>query len=164
MTDLALLVLRVWLGFVMVAHGVNHARSIEGTTKWFASKGFRNARLNAIGSAAGEMAIGAGLAIGLLTSFAAAGLVITMTVAFWSIHRFAGFFVFHRPDEGWEYVATLAVGATVLAILGPGQYSVDSWLGWASSLDGATGLLIVLAGLGVAALQLAVSWRRPEES
>lgn len=162
MTDVALLVLRIWLGAVMVTHGVNHGRSLEGTAKWFASKGFRHARLSAIGSAVGEVAIGLGLITGLLTSVAAAGLVIPMTVAFWSIHRFAGFFVFRRPDEGWEYVATLAVGAATVALAGPGRYSVDSWLGWDDALDGWTGLLIVLAGVVVAALQLAATWRRPE--
>lgn len=43
-----------------------------------------------------------------------------MVVAFGSIHRFGGFFVFARPDEGCEYVATLVVAATTLAKIGPG--------------------------------------------
>ena len=31
--DVALLLLRVWAGFVILAHGVNHARSLEGTSR-----------------------------------------------------------------------------------------------------------------------------------
>jgi putative oxidoreductase len=161
MTDLALLVLRVWLGLVMLAHGIHHARSQEGTAKWFASKGFRHAELNARGSALGELAVGTGLVLGLLTSVAATGLVSTMAVAFWSIHRFAGFFVFKRPDEGWEYVATLSVAATVVAVVGPGRFSLDEALGWADDLDGLTGLTLIGAGLVAAAIQLAIAWREP---
>lgn len=163
MTDVAVLLLRVWLGVVMVAHGYHHARSLEGTTRWFASKGFRNARLFAGFSAAGEFAIGAGLIIGFLTPFAAAGLVAVAATAFWTIHRLAGFYVFSRPDEGWEYVTTLAVAAVVLALLGPGRYSIDAALGWAGSLAGGMGAAIVAGGIVLAALQLAVGWRKPAD-
>lgn len=159
--DIATLVLRLWLGTVMLAHGINHARSLEGTASWFESKGFRQASLNARGSAFGEVAIGLGLVSGLLTAPAAAGLVATMTVAFGSIHRFAGFFVFHRPDEGWEYVATLAVAAIALATLGPGELSLDAAFGIDQSLSGWVGLVIGLAGVLVGIGQLAIFWRRP---
>jgi putative oxidoreductase len=164
-TDIALLGLRLWLAAVMAAHGINHARSIDGTASWFASTGFRRARLQARLSAAGELAIAAALAVGLVTSVAAAGLVATMAVAFWTIHRFAGFFVFHRPDEGWEYVATLAVAASALAVLGPGELSLDAALGLAGALDGWVGLATALGGgLLAAALQLAAFWRRPADA
>jgi putative oxidoreductase len=162
--DTGLLILRVWLGVVMLLHGVNHARSLDGTARWFASVGFRQARLNATLSAFGEIAVGVGIAAGLLTSFAAAGLITTMTVAFGAIHRYAGFFVFHRPDEGYEYVATLAVAALTLATLGPGAASLDNALGIDTTFDGWVGLAIAGCGLVVGALQLAVFWRRPSAS
>lgn len=161
--DVALLLLRIWAGLVIIAHGVNHGRSLEGTARWFKSKGFRSPELNAFLSAAGEIAIGVALVIGLLTSLAAAGLAATMFVAFWTIHRFAGFFNFHRPDEGYEYVATLAVISLALAVAGPGSVSVDSALGIAEDLDGWVGAAIIGGGLLVAAGQLAMFWRRPEE-
>jgi putative oxidoreductase len=159
--DVAMLILRVWAGVVMIAHGVNHARNLDGTARWFGKVGFRSPELNAKLSAGNEIAIGLALLAGLLTSAAAAGLAATMLVAFWAIHRFAGFFVFHRPDEGYEYVATLAVVALVIAILGPGDYSLDSVLG--IDLDGVVGAMIVGAGLLAGAGQLAVFWRRPAE-
>lgn len=159
MIDLVLLGLRLWLAAVMLAHGVNHGRSLDGTARWFASKGFRYPRQVALASAAGEVAMGLGLAVGLLTPAAAAGVVMVSANAFWAVHRFAGFFVFRRPDEGWEYVGTLAVVATALAVLGPGDYSLDEALGWV--IDGWTGLAVVAAGLVVAAFQLTVIWRRP---
>jgi putative oxidoreductase len=159
--DTALLVMRLWAGIVILAHGVNHGRSLEGTANWFASKGFRQPKLNALLSAVSEIAIGLALLAGLLTSVAAAGLVATMFVAFWSIHRFAGFFNFHRPDEGYEYVTTLAIISLALAVAGPGSASVDSALGIAENLDGWVGAAIVGGGLVVAAGQLATFWRKP---
>jgi hypothetical protein len=90
-----------------------------------------------------------------------AGLAATMAVAFGAIHRFAGFFVFARPDEGYEYVATLAVAALTLGTLGPGAVSVDSVIGLADMLDGWVGLAIVIGGLVAGVAQLAMFWRRP---
>jgi putative oxidoreductase len=159
--DVALLLLRLWAGIVIIAHGVNHGRTLEGTAKWFASKGFKSAGLNARISALNEIAIGVALIAGLLTSVAAAGLVATMFVAFWSIHRFVGFFNFRRPDEGYEYVATLAVIGIAVAIAGPGRYSVDEAIGIAGNLDGWVGAAIIGAGLLVAVGQLATFWRKP---
>lgn len=159
--DVAMLILRVWLGIVMIAHGVNHARTQEGTARWFEQKGFKSPQLNARMSALSEIAIGLGLIVGLLTSIAAAALAATMLLAFWSVHRFAGFFVFHRPDEGYEYVATLAVAALVLAIVGPGDISIDAAIGLDERLSGAVGAGIVGLGLLAGVGQAAMFWRKP---
>lgn len=159
--DIALLAIRVWLGVVMVAHGINHARNHAGTARWFEKVGFKHAGINARLSAAGEVAIGLSLASGLLTSFGAAGMGAIMFVAFWSIHRFAGFFVFHRPDEGYEYVATLAVVGFALAVAGPGAISVDAALGIAESLDGVTGAIVFGLGLVAGFVQILALWERP---
>ncbi|NND85068.1 MAG: DoxX family protein [Acidimicrobiia bacterium] len=160
--DLVLLVLRLWIGLVMVLHGLGHARNPDGTAKWFASMGFRRAELLARGSGYGEIAMGLGLGVGLLTGIAAAGVVATMFTAFWAVHRFAGFFVYARPDEGYEYVATLALLAASIAVLGPGSISLDAVLGWDTALAGTTGLLLALGGLAAGGAQVAVLWRKPQ--
>jgi putative oxidoreductase len=160
--EVTLTALRVWLGTVMLAHGINHGRDLPGTEAWFAKKGFEHARLQAILSSAGEIAIGVGLLLGFLTSLAAAALVIPMVVAFGAIHRFAGFFVFARPDEGWEYVATLVVAATVVATAGGGPVSVDAWLGLQDTLTGWPGLGLVAGGVILGWFQLLVFWRKPD--
>ena len=85
-----------------------------------------------------------------------------MFVAFWSVHRTNGFFIF-RPGEGWEYVATLALTGLVIAIGGPGTVSVDDAVDLAVKLDGWVGAAIVAAGLALAAVQLAVFFR-PDEA
>jgi putative oxidoreductase len=107
-TDLALAVLRIGIGGVFLAHGVNHARGRERTTRWFGSVGFRRPEVQWFAATATEVAAGAALVLGLLTGLAAAALVAVVAVAFWTVHRGNGFFIF-RPGEGWEYVATLAL-------------------------------------------------------
>lgn len=159
--DIAILGVRLWLGIVMIAHGTNHARTLEGTAKWFASKGFKSAPMNARLSAASEILLGLALIAGLLTTAAVIGVVATMFVAFWTIHRFAGFFNFRRPDEGYEYVATLAVVGAAVAVIGPGTYSLDSVLGIAGDLDGWVGAAAVAVGLVIGAGQIATFWRKP---
>ncbi len=161
--DIALLLLRLWVGSVMFLHGLNHGRNLKGTARWFDSVGFKHADANARLSSLGEMAIGLSIAAGLLTSFGAAGVGAIMFVAFWSIHRFAGFFVFHRPDEGYEYVVTLAVVGLALALVGPGSLSVDHVVGIADDLDGLVGGAIFASGLIAGYLQTVVLWERPKK-
>lgn len=161
--ELIVTVVRVWAGVVMLAHGINHARNLDGTAKWFGKVGFNAARRQAQVSAFGEIAVGLSLILGLLTTFGAFGVVAVMSVAFWSIHRFAGFFVFARPDEGYEYVVTLSLAAVMVATVGPGPLSVDALLGTADDLNGWTGLLIAAGGVVAAAAQLALTWRKPAD-
>jgi putative oxidoreductase len=158
-TDVALALLRGWLGVVIMAHGINHARSLDGTTKWFESIGWRKARLQATMSAIGEIAIGIALITGLLTTAAAAGLVAAMFVAYLSVHRTNGFFIF-RPGEGYEYVATIAFAALTLAVTGAGSLSLDHALG-IDALSGWNGLVIGLSGFVAGGALVAAFWRRP---
>lgn len=158
--DLAALLLRAVAGFAMVAHGWNHVfggGKLPGVERWFASLGFRHARLQAVLASYGELLYGALLLAGLLTPLAAAGVFGTMTVAFVANHRRNGYFIF-RKGEGYEYVLCLAVVAAALGSLGPGRWSLDHLLGVA--VDGWAGLALVVGlGAGVAAVVLGSSWR-----
>ena len=79
--DGGLLLLRIVVGLTIIAHGVNHARNLEGTARWFARVGFRMAPLQARMSAVTEIGAGALLVAGFLTPLAAAAIIATMTVA-----------------------------------------------------------------------------------
>jgi len=157
--DVAVLILRLAVGGVILAHGIKHARGRVKTSNWFASIGFRNSPLQWFASTATEIGVGVLLIFGLLTGLAAAGLIGVMTVAFWTVHRKVGFWVTARPDEGWEYVFTLTAVAFAIAIAGPGRVSVDWAIGLADLLDGWVGFGLGVAGIVVAFLQMAVFWR-----
>lgn len=160
--NVALLLFRVVFGVTMAAHGwakVFQGGRLDGTAAWFDSIGMRPGALHARLAAGTEIAVGLGLAVGLLTSLSATGFVALMVVAGWTVHRNNGFFI---VKEGWEYNMILAVGAVVIAMLGPGRWSLDAALGIDTALDGWIGLLIagiggVVAGVG----QLAIFFRPP---
>ena len=156
--DGGLLLLRAVVGLTIIAHGANHARTLDGTARWFSNVGFKAAPLQARMSAVTELGAGTLLVLGLLTPLAAAAVIATMTVAAGSIHRFNGFFIF-RKGEGWEYVNVLAWAAFVIAWTGGGDYSIDQALG----IEFATpwNLLIGLGGFAAGIGQLILFWRKP---
>ncbi len=159
----ALLILRLTLGIVFIAHGVKHARGREKTTNWFASMGFRNAPFQWFMSTATEIGVGVLMIAGFLTSLAAAGIAGIMFVAYLTVHRRAGFWITARPDEGWEYVFTLTTMALAVAMIGPGEWSLDHALDLADKLDGWVGLALVGGGLATAPAQVALFFRPPSD-
>ena len=158
--DTAALILRIPLGVALMAHGWNHGfgpGGLKGTAGWFESIGLRPAKVHAAVSSYLELAAGAALLVGFLVPFAAAAGIGIMTVAFVTVHRKNGFFIF-REGEGYEYVMTVAFALTALAVLGGGQVSLDHALDL--DLDGiAVGLGAAAAGVLGAAVMLVTSWR-----
>lgn len=160
--DIGLLVVRVAVGAVMLAHGWNHVfggGKIAGTGRWFESLGMRPGWLHAWTASLTELGAGVLLLLGLLTPLAAAGVVGIMVVAWVTNHLRNGFFIF-RPGEGWEYVMTLGAAGLALCFTGGGSISLDGALdvgapGWAVAAGCAGG------GLGLAGLTLAIFWRPP---
>lgn len=157
--DLGRLVLRSIVGGTMIAHGVKHGRSLEGTARWFGSIGFRQPALQARTSAVVEIGSGAALIAGAGTPLAASAVVATLAVAARSVHVQNGFFI---TAEGYEYVLNLATAAVAVSALGPGRISLDRAFGVDDRLT-AGQRTAVAAGLGLAgaAAQLATFWRRP---
>lgn len=146
--DTALLILRLALGPMLFAHGYQKmfmGGRIEGTAGWFESMGMRPGKLNAWAAALTETGTGILMTVGLLTPFAAAGMVGVMVVA-WFTHR-GEFFVF---KDGWEYNFVIGAVAIAIGTLGAGQFSLDGLLDISGTLSGWTGLAIS-AGLGLLA-------------
>ena len=148
--NLGLLLIRVTLGVTLAAHGYNKffaGGRIPGTAGWFDSMGMKpNGKVHAILAASTEVGAGILFALGLLTPLAAAGFVGLMVVAAWTVHRSSGFFI---VKGGWEYNLVLAVVPVGVALIGPGEHSLD----WALGLDFAfnpTLSFVISAGLGLA--------------
>ena len=158
-----LLVVRVAVGATMIAHGYNHiyrGGKIKGTAGWFESLGMKPGILHAWLASLTELAAGAGLVVGLLTPLAAGAIIGTLTVAFVTNHRKAGFFVFRRPTEGWEYLMNLIAASVAIGCVGPGRWSLDNAFG--IHFNDSWGLIVTLViGVGGAVGLLAVFWRPP---
>jgi putative oxidoreductase len=164
--DLALLGVRLLLGGVMLAHGVNHiigGGRITGTARWFESLGMRPGWLHAWVASITEVGAGLLVVAGLVTSVACAGVVGVMLVAWITNHRGNGFFIF-RPGEGWEYVMTLTGIALVVAMLGPGAWSLDHVAGIGDSVDGWRGLAIAGGAGALGAAATLVGFWRPAQA
>jgi putative oxidoreductase len=159
--DLAVLILRLAVGLTIVMHGVKkYQGGVAGTAGWFGSIGMRPPLLQAWMAIATEVGGGLLLAAGLLTPLAAASVISLMVVAFIVAHRKNGFFIFN-PNQGWEYVFILAVGALAIGIIGPGKYSLDKAFGikWTASNGWIGTWLTVLVGVLSAVALLATSYR-----
>jgi putative oxidoreductase len=159
--DLSLLVVRVTIGVVFIAHGYNHifgGGKIPGTARWFESLGMRPGLPHAWTASLTELGAGLLLILGLLTPLACAGVIGTMAVAWITNHLRNGFFVF-RPGEGYEYVMTLTFTAVGLGGLGGGSWSIDNALdifqpgGWVG-----LAVAVLAGGFGASAL-LVLFWR-----
>jgi putative oxidoreductase len=161
--NLSLMLLRVVLGVVFLAHGINHVfrgGKIAGTARWFESLGMKPGVLHAWLASLTEIGAGALLVVGFLTPLAGAGVVGTMLVAWITNHLKNGFFIF-RPGEGYEYVMTLTALGVVVAGLGAGEWSVDHAAGIFEHPSIGSLLVALLAGGGGAAALLALFWRPP---
>lgn len=164
-----LLIIRVVVGVMFVAHGVKHLLGREKTTAWFSWLGFRAPGFQWFASTATEIGAGILLVLGLLTGAAAAGIIGVMAVAFWTVHREAGFFItaFMKDGidvEGYEYVAVLAFAALGIAVTGAGEFSLDARITLGDStisalLDGWAGAGLALIGVAGALALLAAFWR-----
>lgn len=162
--NVALTILRVWVGIVMLAHGVKHLRGKQKTSNWLGSIGYRQPVFQWFSMTVTEIGAGILLILGLLTTLAYAGTAAIMVVAYLTVHRKVGFWVTARPDEGWEYVATLLAVSLAGGLLGPGEWAIDEAMDVASNMDQFAGLTIVLAGAVVGAVQVAVFFRPDDAS
>jgi putative oxidoreductase len=128
LASFGLLILRLVVGLIFVAHGSQKlfgwlgGKGISGQTGLMKMLGVRPARLFALVSAAGEFFGGLGVAAGLLTPLAAAGILGSMIVAIVKVHWAKGFW---NSGGGIEFPLILATASFVVGLVGPGVYSLD---------------------------------------
>jgi putative oxidoreductase len=125
--DALLLIARVLLGVVLIAHGWQKFATygISGTAGSFAQMGIPLPGVAAVFAAVVELAGGTALLLGVATVVAGALVVLDMLGAFLLVHIGNGVFV---TDGGFELVWAIAAAALVLVAVGPGRFSVDAAL------------------------------------
>lgn len=159
--DLGLLLLRLVVGVIFVAHGWNHIFNggrIAGTGRWFESLGMRPGWVHAWTASLTELGAGVLLVLGLLTPLAGAGVVGVMLVAWITNHARNGFFIF-RPGEGYEYVMTLALCGLALGGTGGGRWSLDHAVGVFDPPGWRASVVCWAVGIVGALILLAMFWR-----
>ena len=123
-TSAGLLILRLFLGLGLVAHGYQKffLFGISGFAGFLEKMGAPAPYASAWLSASTELAGGLLIVLGLFTRFAALPLAINMAVAAFLAH--SGYFITNAPP-GREYALNLAAAFVALALTGAGQYSID---------------------------------------
>jgi putative oxidoreductase len=129
--DIAMLVLRLGIGSIFVAHGLQKAFGWWDGPGWEGWKGamthlgFRPPLFWASLSLLAELGGGLALIAGLLVPLAAAGLVAQTIVLTKKVHWRNGWW---STKGGIEFAVSFGVGAFAVQVLGPGAWSLDALL------------------------------------
>lgn len=127
-----LLVIRVVIGVLFVAHGAQKlfgwfgGYGPKGTGGWMESVGIKPGVLMAMLAGLAELLGGALFAVGLLTPLAAVLIALTMLGAIAKVHGKNGLWA---TANGYEYNAVLIAAAIGIALTGAGDYSLDALFG-----------------------------------
>ncbi|MCI2423328.1 DoxX family protein [Saccharopolyspora sp. K220] len=131
-TDIGLLILRLALGGIFLAHGAQKLFGAlggpgpDGFAEVLGDMGFQQNAMLALVTGGTELGAGALLVLGLFTPLAAAGVVGVMANAVF-VKLGAGFFA---ASGGFELEATLGVLGLGLMFTGPGRVALDYGRVW----------------------------------
>jgi putative oxidoreductase len=128
-----LLILRLWLGLLLFAHGAQKlfgwfgGGGLEGTAVMMRKLGYRPVRPMAVLGGLAEAGGGALLALGFLTPIAVFAIVGQFTNIVLAVHRPNGLW---NTKGGFEFPLTLLIATAVIGLMGPGRISIDAAIGW----------------------------------
>lgn len=127
MLDWGTLVLRLGIGIMFMAHGLQKTfalfggQGIKGFAGMLSSMGFAPAIFWAYAAGYTELLGGLFLVIGLQTRISAAMLFILIVTAAVKVHIGKGFFL---SNGGFEYTFVIAAACLALVLLGSGKFSI----------------------------------------
>ncbi len=127
--DFAVLILRIALGTMFMAHGLQKAfgllggSGIEKFSGMLSGLGFHPALYWAYLAAYTELIAGLFVVLGLFTRASSLALLILITVAAVKVHLVKGFFL---SSGGFEYNYIIAAVCLALILSGPGKFALNS--------------------------------------
>ncbi|MFC4183206.1 DoxX family protein [Saccharococcus thermophilus] len=131
MASIGLLLIRFVFGLTFAGHGAQKlfgwfgGHGLQGTAGWMESIGLKPGKVMAFAAGAGELVGGILFALGLWTPLAALFMVVSMIVAIVKVHGPNGYWI---TQNGYEYNLAIIVVAIGVALIGPGQYALDTIL------------------------------------
>jgi putative oxidoreductase len=131
MASIGLLLIRFVFGLTFAGHGAQKlfgwfgGHGLQGTAGWMESIGLKPGKAMAFAAGAGELVGGILFALGLWTPLAALFMVVSMIVAIVKVHGPNGYWI---TQNGYEYNLAIIVVAIGVALIGPGQYALDTIL------------------------------------
>jgi putative oxidoreductase len=131
MINIGLLIIRLVIGVLFVGHGAQKlfgsfgGHGLKGTGGWFESIGMKPGVTMALFAGLAELIGGILFTLGLLTPLAGIMIAGTMVMAIVKVHGANGLWA---TSNGYEYNLTLLAVAIGIALIGPGQYALDSFL------------------------------------
>ena len=161
--SIGLLLVRVVIGFVMMAHGTQKlfgwfgGFGLKKTGEFFAHLGFQPGRVFAAAASLAEITGGLLVALGFLGPIGPALIISVMIVAMITVHWEHGLFA---SNNGVEVPLLYITAALALVFIGYGQYSLDAWLGMADRWTPASTWTVVGAG-ALGGLANVAARRRP---
>jgi len=162
---LGLLIARLVIGLAMAGHGAQKlfgwfgGYGPTGTGGFFANLGWRPGVPFAVAAGLAEFGGGVLTALGLLGPVGPALVIMVMIVAGIAVHGAKGFW---QANGGYELNAVYAAGALVLALAGPGAYSIDAVVGFSALSDPLRVWVTVAIAVVLALANVAV--RRPVQA
>ncbi len=158
--DLGLLLLRLVIGAVFIAHGLQKAfgwwggGGIDGFKTALSAAGYQNAGLLTYVGAGAQIVVGVLLLLGLFTPVAAAGALaylVNSLLAIVTAQRQNGYIAVFGSD-GIEYLLVVIVSVAAIILVGPGRYGFDAGRGWVRRpFIGSFVALVLGVGGGIAA-------------
>ncbi|GAA4475954.1 hypothetical protein GCM10023094_14560 [Rhodococcus olei] len=164
--DLGLLVLRVAVGAVALAHGLQKlfgwwgGPGLSGFETVLVEAGFRQAHLLAVAGAVGEVVAGVALIVGLLTPLAAAGLLAVLINA-WCVRQAAEPGLQWFAPTGPELELLLAATLVAIILSGPGRISIEGRRKWATRPHVGSFLALILGVAGGVCLWVFLNGANP---
>ncbi|WP_088044302.1 DoxX family protein [Bacillus sp. EAC] len=127
MLDEGLLILRLVLGIILAAHGVQKlfgwfgGYGIKGTGQWLESIGVKPGAFFAFLAGAAELVGGFFVAAGVYTTVGAWLIILVMLVAVLKVHLKNGFW---NGSNGFEFNLLIIAAAVSVLLTGPGSYTL----------------------------------------
>ena len=131
--DIALVILRVVVGLFFVGHGAQKlfgwfgGHGLKGTAGWLGSMGLKPAFFWAIMAGLSEFGGGVLFTLGLLNPLGALGIISAMLMALVKVHWSKGLWL---SQNGIEVPLINITASLVVALAGPGAYSLDALFGF----------------------------------